>query len=238
MNETHDIITDRLSDYLDGELDEAARATVDEHLSVCAGCREVLDDLRAVVDAARRLRGLQADGTSSEARERELWEGIEGRIQPRGTPVVPFTRAPRRFAFTLPQLAAAAAVLMVLSGGLVYIARPGDAPTGSVSIGGADAGAGAAGGEMRISPVSLADPQYDDAIGDLERTLAEGRGRLDPETVRVLEQNLATIDKAIAQSRQALEADPGNVFLNGHLVSARQRKLALLRRATALTTGS
>jgi hypothetical protein len=56
--------------------------------------------------------------------------------------------------------------------------------------------------------------------------------------VRVLEQNLATIDKAIAQSRQALEGDPGNTFLNSHLISARQRKLALLRRATALTTGS
>ena len=91
---------------------------------------------------------------------------------------------------------------------------------------------------MTLSPVVLTDPRYEDAVQDLERTLADGRGRLDPETVRVLEQNLATIDKAIAQSRQALEADPGNIFLNTHLMSARQRKLALLRRATALTTGS
>jgi hypothetical protein len=87
-------------------------------------------------------------------------------------------------------------------------------------------------------PVALVDPQYDGAVADLERTLAEGRDRLDPETIRVLEQNLDAIDKAIDQCRRALEADPANSFLNNHLVSARQRKLALLRRATALTTGS
>ena len=54
----------------------------------------------------------------------------------------------------------------------------------------------------------------------------------------MLEQNLQTIDGAIEQSRRALEADPANAFLNRHLESARQRKLALLRRATALTIGS
>jgi hypothetical protein len=54
----------------------------------------------------------------------------------------------------------------------------------------------------------------------------------------VLEENLATIDLAIEQCRRALEADPANAYLTSHLASARQRKLALLRRATALTAGS
>ena len=53
-------------------------------------------------------------------------------------------------------------------------------------------------------------------------------------TVKILESNLAAIDKAIDQSRQALAADPANVYLNNHLADARQRKLALLRRATAI----
>ena len=222
---THDTITAQLSDYLDGERDPVARATVDQHLAGCTPCREVLDDLRALVAAAQRLPGALP--------ERELWEGVEARITTQQPRVLPFAAAAsRRFAFTLPQLAAAGIALMVLSGGLVYVARPGEAP----------APAGVASrlepGTVALSPVSAADPHYEGAIGDLERTLAEGRSRLDPETVRVLEQNLDTIDKAIAQSRQALEADPGNVFLNSHLLSARQRKLALLRRATALTTGS
>jgi hypothetical protein len=54
--------------------------------------------------------------------------------------------------------------------------------------------------------------------------------------VRVLEDNLGAIDRAIEQSRQALGADPANLFLNTHLAAARQRKLALLRSATALAT--
>ena len=65
-------------------------------------------------------------------------------------------------------------------------------------------------------------------------TSDQGRDRLDPRTYEVLERNLRTIDRAIDEARRALEADPGNVYLNNHLAGARQRKLALLRRATAL----
>jgi hypothetical protein len=87
-----------------------------------------------------------------------------------------------------------------------------------------------------VRPANLADEQYDEAIADLERTLEAGRKALDPETIRVIEENLAAIDRAIDQSRRALSDDPANVYLNMHLASTRQRKLALLRRASALTS--
>ena len=64
--------------------------------------------------------------------------------------------------------------------------------------------------------------------------LEDGRSRLDPETIRILEDNLRTIDQAIEQSRKALRADPANVYLNNHFAASRNRKLALLRRASAL----
>ena len=228
MDDAHHHITDKLSDYLDDELEAGERQAVDEHLAVCGTCRTVLSQLRALVEQARHLPGqLPAN---------ELWHGVASRIDSRGAVVVPFAPRQRRtFAFTVPQLVAAGVALMVLSGGLVHFARysePGS-PATEIARESSDDGSGGT-----VSPIVLADPRYEDAVQDLERTLAEGRGRLDPETVRVLEQNLATIDKAIAQSRQALEGDPGNTFLNSHLISARQRKLALLRRATALTTGS
>jgi hypothetical protein len=121
---------------------------------------------------------------------------------------------------------------MLLSGSLVYQLRPGGSAAGPVTE------ATDPRVDQSIVPVSLVDPQYDGAVADLERTLAAGRGRLDAETIQVLEQNLAAIDAAIAQCRAALQADPANAFLNRHLVSARQHKLSLLRRATALTTGS
>jgi hypothetical protein len=75
---------------------------------------------------------------------------------------------------------------------------------------------------------------YDQAVADLERVLAEGRGRLDTATVRVLEQNLATIDRAIAQAQLAVAADSANLYLNSHLAATMRRKLELLRQAAAL----
>ncbi len=219
----HDSVIDQLSDYVDGELPGDDRARVEAHLASCAACSGEVAALQSLKLAASRLAG-RVPG-------RDLWGGIEERIgdPQRAAVVTPFRR---RFAFTMPQLVAAGIALMFASGGLVYVLRPEPpAVTATSASPGADA-------TDAIRPVALVDPQFDGAVADLERTLEAGRGHLDPETVRVLEQNLAAIDTAIDQCRRALEADPANSFLNSHLVSARQRKLALLRRATALTTGS
>jgi tetratricopeptide (TPR) repeat protein len=85
-----------------------------------------------------------------------------------------------------------------------------------------------------VRPVNFADPQYDAAVSDLERALDERRNDLNPRTVEILERNLKLIDAAIAQARQALEQDPGNAYLNRHLVESRRRKLELLRRAASI----
>jgi hypothetical protein len=227
---TTDRFTDRLSEYADGELDAAERAAVDAHLAGCAECRMALDELRAVVARAGALLDQAPPG--------DLWPGIAAQIAPAdGHPrVSPFRRAlsARRFSFTLPQLAAAGIALMILSGGLVWMARSGD-PRADFDPISAQVEAPAEQAPL-VRPANLADEQYDEAIADLERTLEAGRRALDPETIRVIEENLAAIDRAIDQSRRALSDDPANVYLNMHLASTRQRKLALLRRASALTS--
>jgi anti-sigma factor RsiW len=224
---TKDFFTDRLSEYLDDELSAAERAAVEAHLNECADCRSTLTALKAVVAEAGRLQ--------DSAPARELWTGIAARIgsgaesRPR---VSPFRRAiTARLSFTLPQLAAASLALMVLSGGLVWMARSGDPRADFESI--------SANSESRIDtparmPAALADVRYDQAVADLERVLEAGRARLDPATVQVLDRNLAAIDRAIDECSHALAIDPASIYLNTHLANARQRKLSLLRRATAL----
>ena len=54
-----------------------------------------------------------------------------------------------------------------------------------------------------------ASQSYAAAVADLERVLAEGRGKLDTTTVKIIEQNLAAIDRAIAEAQRALDADSG-----------------------------
>ncbi|HKQ59029.1 MAG TPA: hypothetical protein VJY35_14280, partial [Candidatus Eisenbacteria bacterium] len=83
---------------------------------------------------------------------------------------------------------------------------------------------------------SLDNPRYDAAVAELERALAEGRGRLDPRTLKVVEDNLRIIDRAVAEARQAVAADPGNTWLRSHLASTMQRKVDLLRSATSLAS--
>jgi anti-sigma factor RsiW len=213
--------TDRLSDYLDDELTPGERAAVDAHLKVCRDCAATLEELRAVIARAASLPVV--------APAADLWPAIEPRLGTRSV-LMPFrVRASRRFSFTLPQLVAAGLALMVLSGGSVWLAQFGGRATSLPPVA-ATPGDPSAG----LAPVALVDPRYDEAVRDLEDALEAGRSQLDPETVRILEANLLAIDHAIDQSRRALAEDPANIYLNSHLAEARQRKLMLLRRASAL----
>jgi len=233
---TEDPFNDRLSDYLDGEdLSPAERAEIEAHLATCATCETTLAELATVAARARSL--------PDRAPVADLWAGVSQRLTPAST-VRPFTRpAHRRFSFTLPQLVAAGLALMLLSGGMVWVARLGDPrtslPPAVAQVGPDEAALASAATEdaepaSALSRVAFADPNYDQAVADLEKMLAANRARLDPETVRILEANLQTIDQAIEQSRKALRADPANVYLNNHFAASRNRKIALLRRASAL----
>lgn len=219
-----DAFTSQLSEYLDDELSVGDRQSLEAHLAVCDPCRAILEDLRAVVSQAKQL--------TDSAPAYDLWRGIETRISTRTARVSPFRRAlTARLSFTVPQVAAAGLALMVLSGGLVWMARSGDPRADVPAI-----RAQVADEEPSVAPANFADHSYDTAVAELERTLEAGRKSLDPETIRVLEENLAAIDRAIDQCRRALSTDPSNLYLNTHLADARQRKLLLLRRATALAT--
>ena len=78
------------------------------------------------------------------------------------------------------------------------------------------------------------DRRYDATIAELQRVLAQERSQLDPKTVQVLETNLAIIDRAVAEAKRAVDADPSSVYLRNHLASVMKRKADLLRQATLL----
>ena len=245
----HQEWTDQLSDYLDGELSADERGAVAAHLRGCAACAAVHNDLKRVV--------ARAAAAGARPPHADLWAGIAGRIEAGAAHdsgrVMPFARPDaRRFAFSLRQLAAAAALLMAVSGGAAWqmAARMGrpeglrDESSAAVEASpnvaqpfraaGVD-GTGAA-DFARVEHISMADAQYDAAVADLEQALKAGRGRLDASTIAIVEHNLQIIDQAINQAREALVGDPANSYLSSHLVETRRRKLDLLRRATALAT--
>jgi anti-sigma factor RsiW len=222
--------TDRLSEYLDGELPVGDRAALEAHLVSCTECSAVLADLRRIVDRAGSLERRSSD--------RDLWPGIAARIGAT-PPVSPgimdpaSRRGARRWSFSLPQLAAAAVLLMTLSGGAVWLVRSASLPSTNV--------AAAYAPRTAVAPTAInasTSQNYATAVADLERVLASERGQLDTATVRVIEQNLAAIDRAIAQAQRALADDPANLYLNTHLAETMRRKLDLLRQAASLAHAS
>ena len=224
---THDQWTDRLSEYLDGELPEGDRIALEAHLQSCAECSGIVVDLRRVVRRARTLK--------PQAPTNDLWPAIAQRIgakPPTGAIVDLASRRamPRRWAFSLPQLAAAGIALMAVSGGTAWMlsnsARP-DTVSSVVMVPSSTPA-------VTVAARPSAAQSYAAAVADLEQVLDQGRGKLDSTTVRVIEQNLAAIDRAIAEAQKALAADSANMYLNTHLAETMRRKLDLLRQAASL----
>jgi hypothetical protein len=126
------------------------------------------------------------------------------------------------------QLAAAAAVVALLSAGATWALGPGLA----VRQVGAPLPAPTA-----VSPAAVVDgppPALAGELSRLEAALNAARDQLDPTTVRILEKNLDVIDRAIQDSRRALATDPANAFLKEHLERAYEQKASYLREAAGI----
>jgi hypothetical protein len=223
--------TDRLSEYVDGELGTEERKALETHLATCAACRATLEELRKVVVRARSLEALPPKA--------DLWTGIHARLtpgrrpagSPLGRPGVNRDTTARawRLSFNVPQLIAASITLVVLSGGGMWLALriPTPDPPAPVAI---------VGGPVLRTARGVETSRTDAAIADLQNVLERNESRLDTATVRVVRENLALIDRAISQARSALKADPSNAYLNLHLADTMRRKLELLRRVNAIAT--
>ena len=60
FNRGHGRFLEMLSDYVDGDLPEAERTALEEHLQGCASCTEEMESLRATVQMLRRLPEVEA----------------------------------------------------------------------------------------------------------------------------------------------------------------------------------
>lgn len=225
MTLTTDPWSDRLSEYVDGELDAATRQALESHLDSCAACRAVRDDLRRVVATAQATRYREPS--------RDLWPTLERTLMA----APQRERRTRVISFTLPRLAAAAALVAMIAGGLAWSLasrRSVAAPPVIARVDSAPDTASRASPALGTAAVAVA--SYREAARDLERALEAGRSTLRPETMQVIETNLRAMDVAIAQADSALRQDPGSEYLNQYLVATMQRKLKLLRHAVAITS--
>jgi anti-sigma factor RsiW len=247
-----DLMCERLAAYIEGDLPPAERTAAERHLAECATCAEALVELRAIAGEAAQLPLLTPS--------RDLWAGIESRIS---TPVTlldsaaaPVRRMPRRHW----QFAIAASALIAVSAGATYLITARSRATGSQTANVATTTTAPSRDSQRTpAPASVqqAAPApvvavnvsrnkkdvsvtrvYDREIALLDSLVHTRRESLDPKTVRIIEQNLKIIDRAIAESRAALAKDPKSPLLTNRLDNVLGSKVELLRTVAFLPTQS
>lgn len=223
MNTTHDTPTD------------GHDVTNDSHRAACAECTALWAELDAISAQAARLPLLQPS--------RDLWHGIEARIGGAVVAASGAEDAPRSIRPFLSnqflRLAVAASLLVAVTSGVTWQL----ATRGALSLDAA-APADLASGvdsetaeELHLASFQSSVQSMDDEIKALEVIVADRRSTLDPRTISILEDNLKVIDKAIAESRAALVADPASRFLSEQFTRAYSSKLTLLRDAATLPAG-
>jgi anti-sigma factor RsiW len=220
-----------LPDWLEGTLPPEPRVTAEAHRAGCARCAALVADLDRLMTDARALPEL--------APSHDLWPDIAERIAPRVLELPP-SAAPVAPRGAMPAVApawrrwAAAAALVTVSVGATYVAMR---PRGGSRSGGATL-AEVPGQPPAPRPIAVSRPPATETLAGevqaLEQALARRESELDPKTATVIRQSLSIIDRAIADARAALAADPSNVLLDQQLTRVLGKKVELMRRAAML----
>lgn len=212
---------ERLNDYVDGLLSGGEAEVLERHMEGCAACR-------AEVEGVRGLLACVAELPREVSPPPEVWEAVRDETLDR-----PAGRWGALWGVRY-GLAAAAVLLVALSSTLtVVLVGGGDADPVPL----AQAPAPAPSPEAVAVPASFqeAEAEYVRTAADLQAVLHARRGRLAPETVQVLEENLRIMDGAIREARAALEADPASTELPHVLSATYQEKINVLERAVRLS---
>lgn len=233
----------RLSEYVDGTLSSAERARVEAWLAGHPEARHAAAELERVKRRAAEL--------PQRPVPEMVWSEVRAGIRAQ--------RIRRRVSFSMSQLAVAASLLLVVGATGTWWALRGRSSTGQPvatqppvaivhptavttesvpAVPVTTVPRAATRPERLVANTSRADRSYDHAISDLQRVVAENRGKLSPETVKVIGQSLARIDSALARAQRALLKDPRNAYLTDHVTEMRQRKLELLQQTASLVSAS
>jgi hypothetical protein len=217
-----------IGELADGTLAEPERARVESHLDQCAACRGLLADLTSLRREAQRLPRRQPPTA--------LWTRIEAGLRAQGV-------ADRGAGFSMnPRwLAAAAALVVVITGAVLTIQRTGRPAAPSKTTTQSTQPASAPSNpeatdlvESVEADLRAAEQHYERAIAGLEKIASADERTLDPQVAATLKKNLEIIDGAIAESRLALRSEPQSAPARESLFEALRRKMSLLQDTIAL----
>jgi anti-sigma factor RsiW len=165
-------------------------------------------ECRLDVEAAWALGPLVAALPRAIAPETDLWDGIASRIGP---------RRPGRV--TVPVWVLIAASVVLVGATSVVTRTVWRTPTAAPAL---------------PPGFTNAEARYLATAFELSQVYLKARDALAPETRAVIDRNLAVIERALIEAREALERDPANTTLEALVLASYRRKIEFLERASTL----
>lgn len=239
--------TENLSRFLDGELDESQAAVIRTHLSLCAECSRLCEDLAALLDTCS-LEEL-ADEIAP-INTNALWcrisNTIEAETQPADTseePQRPGGLFSRVLNLSFPQAASALVAIALISSLLTIVGiRNYFEPTSDDLT--SRSGESQTSFEKLLSKIGLTDtPQearlkrlaeQQAAIEYWNKRVQARRAMWDEDLRRGFDRNLNAIDQAVFEYKQTLEQNPDDALSGEMLDTVMNEKMNLLREFSEL----
>lgn len=205
-----------LSDYLDGLLELGERAGVERHLSECSGCRVLRDDLLQIIHFSHSL-PLHTPSTA-------VWAGIHAQIASSAGHSWWPRVAERRFTFSTPQLAVAAAALLLAFAATVFVARSDATRYDS----GSSEERAATSRHLHAESITAAISEIEQRVGRLEATVEQRRPVWNAELRTAFDRQMLYVDQSLAECRQGLRANPYDDVCQDLMLTAYREKVRLL----------
>lgn len=215
------LTAEQLDDFVDGGLSPAEQAHCSRHIEGCSQCQAEVEGLRRLL---ARVHALPAGVRPP----RDLLAQVHAAID--AQQVRPLRAAGHQTLWSLRWPLAAAALVLIIATALITRALSHQGIQLQPAIALSPPGATLVGTELRGL-----EQTYVGAIAELQSLIDSNQAELSPETRALLAESLRIIDRAIRESRSAAQQNPANQMVNQMLRSAYEKKLDLLRRATAVT---
>ncbi|HUU52242.1 MAG TPA: zf-HC2 domain-containing protein [Candidatus Heimdallarchaeota archaeon] len=202
-----------ISEYIDGEVDAAKKAKLDEHCTQCADCQKLLEDFQTISSSAKELDTFSPPEST--------WGKIQEKMTADEQEVL--TLAPQKQGwFSIPRLSyVLSAVLLVVFLSLVFIYGPrywsGQAVVPELEN-----------QQYTLTKLEEAEHHYQLAIKALNEAAMAQKEQLDPQVAEVFRTNLDLIDQSINACRQAVLTDPNDIESRKYLLAAYKEKANLL----------
>jgi len=203
-----------IGDKLDGTLGVKDGERLEEHLNKCPDCRDLLRDFQGIVE--------QAKGLPKHEPSNRVWTGILDGVRGAGLAPSPIKLPKPKWVETYvfagrARYAWAAALLLIVAGGLVIGLRPGRELSGLTEQ-----------GRFTLAKLEEAEKHYKLAIQALSEAVGSQPKSFDPAVVAVFARNLYEIDAAILACQAAVKTNPNDLSAREFLLGAYKDKVDFL----------